>query len=321
MTTITFDKTWSVDECISADVGAEADNTKELLYNIKRLMCLHGWTVIAASDGVNASAGTTYDWTSRAKIVGATTGTAHSWIVLQNTAIATTFQVCFDMNSATIGYMTCVVSYSGAFTNFTSTLNRPTASDEAVIHTGAAWCYFGGLDNPWSITMYYSSDNKCNRIYFSPVSILYPYPGYGGFFLFDSPKDPVSWWDEPWVAGVKHTDTSYSALCSVTVNNKLFTRVNGTLCNLAWATYGPGPAYGTTAPGNGQDYNGSYILSPISLVSLTVSRSGIFGSMFDLYWAGDGVPHGTYIPTSAGSRRIFTYSYLAQANDGNRRAQ
>jgi hypothetical protein len=315
MTAITFDKTWAVDEYLTSDVGSAADNAKEVLYHIKRIMCLHGWTVVASSNGTTAD--TNDNWNSRTDIVGATAGTAHSWIVLQNTAIAATFQVCFDMASATIGNMTCAVSYSAGFTTFTSTLNRPTATDEAVLLSVATW--FPNVDTSYSITMYYSSDNKCNRIYISLVG--WDYTTYGTFFIFDSPKDPASWWDEPWVAGVKNGPPTYANLNSSSATSKLFTKINGVKCDISLASWGTTAAYGTLSVGNGQDYNGAYVLSPMPIISITATRPGVIGLMYDLYWIGDGVPHGTYIPTAAGPRRLFTYSNIAQANDGNKRMQ
>jgi hypothetical protein len=314
MTAIIFDKTWAVDDYLTSDVGAVNDNNKEIIYHIKRLMCLHGWTVVASSNGTTADIND--NWNSRTDIVGATPGTAHSWIVLQNTAIAATFQICFDMVSATIGNMTCVVSYSGSFTGFTSTTARPTASGETVILSAATWS--PSADAGYSITMYYSSDNKCNRIYFCPAG--YSSGSYVNFFIFDSPKDAVSWWDEPWIAGVKNLVPTYTNLNNASSNTKLFTKINGIACDLAFASWGTtsGP-YGGLTYGLGQDHNGAYVLSPIPIISLTAIRPGIIGSIYDLYWVGTGVPSGSYIPTAAGSKRLFTYRDIAQANDNNRR--
>jgi hypothetical protein len=315
MTAITFDKTWAVDEYLTSDVGVVAENVKEVLYHIKRMMCLHGWTVVASSNGTTAD--TNDNWNSRTDIVGATAGTAHSWIVLQNTAIAATFQVCFDMASATISSMSSAVSYSGAFSNFTSTLNRPTATDEAVILSVAQWHV--NVDTQYAVTMYYSSDNKCNRIYFCPVG-YHSSSAYQTFFIFDSPKDPASWWDEPWIAGVKFLAPTYINLNSSSSNSKLYTRINGTRCDLAWASWGTtSGAYGSLTSGLGQDYNGAYVLSPIPIISITAARPGIIGLVYDLYWVGNGLATASYIPTATGAKRLFTYRDVAQANDNNKR--
>jgi hypothetical protein len=221
------------------------------------------------------------------------------------------------MASASISSMSCAISYSGVFSNFTSTLNRPTATDEAVILSVAQWHV--NLDAPYAITMYYSSDNKCNRIYFCPVGYHNQY-SYLTFFIFDSPKDAISWWDEPWIAGVKFLPSTYASLNNFSSNSKLYTKINGTRCDLAWASWGTtGGAYGGLVFGLGQDYNGAYVLSPIPIISLTATRAGIIGLMYDLYWVGAGLPTASYIPTAAGSKRLFTYRDIAQANDNNKR--
>jgi hypothetical protein len=316
MTTIVFDKTWNAEDYLTTVQTTGANTNKTIIYNIKRIMKNHNWTVVASSNSITAD--TNDNWNSIADIICATAGSIHSWIVLKNTAIASNFQVCFDMSNATTSNMTCAVSYSSGFSGGTTTA-RPTATDEAVILNNAQWAYTSSdTSNNYSITMFYSSDYKCNRIYFSPL----PYGSEGiatNLFIFDVPKDPVSWWDEQWIAGVSYKISTYANLCTSTTNNKIYTRINGTRCDLSLGSWGTTVPYGTTDQGSSVDHNGAYILSPIPLLSLTAARTGFAGLLYDAYWAGDQVAHGTYINTASGSKKLFVCNNIAFANDGSNR--
>lgn len=314
MTAITFDKTWNAEESNFAYPGSTTNVSKELIYRIKVLMTNHNWTVVSSSNSTTAD--NNDNWSSRDSVVGANPGTAHSWIVLKNAAIATNFQVCFDMYSSTLTNMTAVVSYNAGFSGGTTT-NRPTATDETII--------LAGIYDPGTITygrnlsLYYSSDFKCTRIFFNTDSPTDSSTSYGSCFIFDTPKDPVSWWDEPFVAMVGTTTINYSkhnALASPT-----YTKVNGERVQLCLGSWGISTgAYGNIGFGDTQDANGAYVLSPIPLISLTSSRPGILGMLYDIYWVPSTLREGAYIPTSAGPRRLFVIGNIAQANNGDIRS-
>jgi hypothetical protein len=197
----------------------------------------------------------------------------------------------------------------------------PTATDEVVLlgAPSAAWITYA-VAHGIVITMYYSSDFTCNRIFLCPTTQSYTSLTHGGCFIFDVPKNPVSWWDNPFFGVAGLTTLNYAKHNDYSLTN-VFTRINSTTTNICLGCLGTTlGAYGNTGYGDAQDYNGAYILSPVPLVSVTVARPGILGLMYDSYWVASTIKEGTYIPTTAGSRRLFVIGNMAQANDGNKRS-
>ena len=87
------------------------------------------WTVVGSSDGTTAALDGVDRWTTTfdaSKLVRAATGTAHSWIVLQNSTSG--IQMCIDLNGTNSGQ--CAIIYTRSAFPFSggNTTTRPTAA-------------------------------------------------------------------------------------------------------------------------------------------------------------------------------------------------
>jgi hypothetical protein len=157
--------------------------------------------------------------------------------------------------------------------------------------------------------MFYSSDFKCCRIFIS-ISPDVNGTSVGGLMLFETPKNPVTWWDESYVAAVRYVPLIYANYCS-TASAYAYTRINGLSCNLAFGSLGVSSAYGASSIGAKVDYGGAHILSPVFLVSNNSSRPGILGTLYDMWWVSAQLPEGTFIPTTEGSKYLFVINDVA----------
>jgi hypothetical protein len=108
------------------------------------------WTVVKSSDGATVAASDLWlsTYGTGNQIVWATAGTAHSWIVLQAPATMGSLFICLDVSGASNTAIMSPLRFSklGFTVGGTTTLNRPTASDETM---GSQW---NGdiMDNPGS---------------------------------------------------------------------------------------------------------------------------------------------------------------------------
>lgn len=81
------------------------------------------WTVVGSSDGTTAGMDATDRWIAYTNLVWNNSGSAHSWIVLQNTTLG--YQVCIDcVNSVTTNLSLAATEIAQPFTGG-STLVRP----------------------------------------------------------------------------------------------------------------------------------------------------------------------------------------------------
>ena len=96
------------------------------------------WTVVGSSDGSTAGMDGVDRWTTTftpSKLVRASAGSAHSWIVLRNTASG--WQICLDMNNTANTSMGIIFARNSAGFTGGSTTSRPTASANEEISVGS----------------------------------------------------------------------------------------------------------------------------------------------------------------------------------------
>lgn len=125
------------------------------------------WTVVGSSDGSTAGMDGTDRWTTTftaSKIVRASTGSAHSWIVLQNSTSG--YQMCIDMNSTSSGG-NCNIIFARSSGGFTggNTTTRPTASANEEFNTMDR-----NAPTTSSSFFYLSSDTTTNGVYYTHFS-------------------------------------------------------------------------------------------------------------------------------------------------------
>jgi hypothetical protein len=276
-----------------------------------------GWTFVSSSDSVNS--GVTDYWVDDTDIVYAGEGTAHSWIVLQNNSVSVGFQICINMNIGSSNKasfsMSPVIGFSGG-----SITNKPTANDECKLNISNNFWFNGATTTTPSANIFTSSDLKCTHIFISTGSSG---TAVDGIWIFDVPKDCPSWIDNKIVCMVygNSATSGYSSNYSSTALNSFATMyVKGRqvlLClgTLVLATLEIPGSYSGAAGASG-DYGTNWPCTPIWLLSGTTSGPGIYGVIYDLWWAPyTTITTGDYFPGD-GSKTQFVFKNMVQGNDG-----
>lgn len=223
------------------------------------------------------------------KLVWAAAGSNHSWIVLKQTAIFSTYEVCIDCNSASAYQGSIVIGYTG-FSGGSATA-RPTAvSSTTIISVNTITVH---NSNAFSSVLHVmqSTDGECTRAF-----IMYnDYPQT--FMLFDKPKNPVSGWTNPAISiyyNPANPTASATALASFDGTARVNFFANSVFGTAYLTTEG---AVTTSLPKWAEmqkpnQISGEYAFLGIGLFSLTVSAVGRHGQIYDM-WIGDITPAST----------------------------
>ena len=312
MTLPTLSKTWNFDVNNTGGVNSSAMADGQLtLHGIKNAMKAlpSPWTVISSCDKTTAENNTGVDLLDvSTKLYWAYSGSAHSWIVLEQAGVGAGFQVCFDLNQYSAYQWNAFVSPSAGFgsvnggTNGT-TLNRPTATDEINISGGGSW----GPPNSAFILKWHlmqSTDGECNRLIICNKNTC-------GFWIFDKPRDPITAWTVPVIAGGYGTGGTANAADYTqwnTGSTHLFSRITDVVnfymtgeciaLNM-WPKLITGP----------DDLNGEWPMLPIGLVCSVAPHRGKKGTVYDLWWGSTGVVNGSTYPDD-GTRQFVQFDHL-----------
>lgn len=242
-----------------------------------------GWSV-AGSGALGAGGGGGMDavdrWTTGSDVVS-----NQSWIVLQNNAIKTGFQVLFRVDNNGGGWdgagLRLAVSPGGLYTGGSQTV-LPTATDEILLRdTDVNNDAFPETPH-WHLMM--SSDGTITRLFFHWGASSRAY------FAFEVPVNTVSGWADPWVivAGFAGGDvpvTTYTNFNDNTtytfaeapgpITMKLYFTSEGWVSAMA----GQNMTYGNDLEG------GEFPMAPIGLASATSGARGRHGELVDIWWA------------------------------------
>lgn len=305
----TLAKTWQItaNQTVTAQGTALLTDTR-IIRTIKN--CLVGfasnpWVCIGSSDARSGPAGgSALDgvdrWTSDSVLTSAIAGSRHAWYVAGQTGINSGFQICLDRNSTSAGLGSVVVSPSAGFTGGSDTA-RPTATDEIVLISAAAWA--SGVDTQHQIHVWQSTDGQCTR-----VMVWRGSTNMCTFFLFDKPQNPVSGWTNPSISVAVGSATNivitYTTLTAGTGSRG---RGTGTFTAL-WTGESTGGSVilpnltdvGTTA----NDLSGEWPMFPIGIASTTLSHKGRHGNLFDIWWRPTSLADADTIPNDASTRRF-----------------
>ena len=283
----TLSKTWqfNVNNQTTAQGTALAD-ARKTLRAIKNAMigfATNPWTVRYSCDSVTAgTAGDGVDrWSADTNLVWANAGTAHSWIVLRQTGIGTTYELLISCEgtSSSGSILTILTSISGFSGG--STTARPTATDELTVASSAQWLGTGDVSNRWSVMQ--STDGQCTRILV----------GYSGNFttliVLDKPNNPTTGWSTPnfsalyYNGGGLNTPTTGIFSTSAPLARSRIGSVNG---SVSLTIEGMGNNFATdTAIGNiANEVDSSWDMWPLGIACITSGVRGRHGSLFDL-WA------------------------------------
>lgn len=267
------------------------------------------WTCSGSSDNSTSGMDGTDRWINYTNLLWGTG--AHSWVVLRQPTIATKFEVCFDLSNASSHRMTMVISPNNGFGTSNggtdgSTSARPTATDEIVILNNAVW---GDNPSPWSTVGYkvcvsLSTDGTCTYIYV--VSSNYPVTTA----VFAAPKNPISAWTTPWIAGIKAAgavSTSSARIIDWNDSALLYFKptTSSPVGNLFMgATFVNTTTWmETTAGQNANSVSSNRAFNPITLISNTIGTRGVWGELHDLYFGDPGIT----LPTTATDNTKWFY--------------
>jgi hypothetical protein len=295
--------------------GSKLTDNQAILWLVKRAFRgqetspTNPWTVSGSSSSSASGMDSTDRWPNYVDLIWGTG--AHSWIVLRQPTIATKFEVCFDLSNSNSSIMTVVVSPNNGFGTVNggtdgSTSARPTATDEIIIHNNVVW-----NDNPGTFSTYgykvcvsLSTDGTCTHTHV--ITNNYPVTTV----IFAVPKNPLSSWTTPWIAGIKGSGgTSTSSARILDWNDTALLYFQPTTTSPIGNLF-MGAAFvntttwmETTAGQNANSVSSNRAFNPITLISNTVGTRGVWGELHDLYFGDPGIT----LPTTATDNTKWTY--------------
>ena len=232
------------------------------------------WTVRYLCDSVTAgTAGDGVDrWSADTKLVWANAGTAHSWIVLRQTGIGTTYELLISCEGTSVSgslltILTSISGFSGG-----STTARPTATEELTVASSGQWLGASDVSNRWSVMQ--STDGQCTRILV----------GYSGNFttliVLDKPNNPTTGWTTPnfsalYYNGVLNINVTGVISTSVPNARSRIGSVNGSV-SLTIEGMGNNFATDTTIGNIANEVDSSWNMWPLGIACIT---SGVRGRL------------------------------------------
>lgn len=281
------------------------------------------WACRYSSDGTTAgTAGDLVDrWSSITTLVWAAAGSNHSWIVLRQTGIGSTAEICIDLSNGTSSNATIVFS-PGGFSGGSLTA-RPTAADELVLLSNTTWLTSTGSAFTGVVSVMQSTDGQCTRLIF----------WRGGFveclWILDKPASAVSGWTTPffgWIRGTSGASTATYA--QLLTNNSPVGKVRiGTTSGAANLTT---EDYQATTIAIGariltvQDASSpvEYVVTPCGIeVPATVGARGRHGVLADIWAAPSSLRAGDTFPNDSARNLIVAGAILLPWNGEQPRMQ
>ncbi len=311
-------KTWQVDPNNAVTYITSASATAQrLMLGIKNALIGFGtlpWTVSGSSNSVAAGMDAVDRWTLSTNLVWTFlgSGAARSWIVLRQTGIGATFEICIHLlrsstdsnNFLYVEMVASQVGFSGG-----STTARPTAADEVIFNdlagsapgTGGLW----GSSSTASVGYHYhvmqSTDGQCTRVVINQDND----GDCSGFMLFDKPKNPVTGWSDPYVVlGIGNSTGSVMTHAVVNDLAKAYGRGSGTM-SMYLTCEGTVSSMITEQQTVVNAFDASWPMAPMGLYSATASHIGRHGELFDIWYGSTTRVNGDQYPDS-GTTYQFT---------------
>lgn len=281
-----------------ADTDAQTTLKSALLHikNTLKGFSSSPWTVISSCDGVTASVGTDL-WDTVGDLVNNLSGSAHSWIVLQQAGIAAKFQVCIDLNGnlSHMRSLSIVVSPASGFGVANggadgTTTDRPTALDEYVSINNASWWTGASVLQRHTLHIMQSTDGSDTRVL-----------GFGNasgairsnntlLWHFFKPIDPPSVWNRPacWTVmrAASADQLSYTVITNDSSTRFIHDGVGSGIQRYATLGFGAivfNDLVQSTTHSN--SVSGDYTFTPLVMMSDTVGLEGFYGRPADFYGA------------------------------------
>ena len=301
----TLTKTWqfSVNNTTGAVSGIE--NNRTWIRTVKDAMLAFAstpWTMRYSCNSVTAgAAGDGVDRiTANANLVWANAGTAHSWLVLRQTGIATNYELLISCEAASAGgaVLLIVVSPSAAFTGGTTTA-RPTATDEIILSSGN-WGVTLNLALRWHLQQ--STDGQCTRLFTYVSGVLQ------NAIILDKPANAVTGWSNPSIsyAGLS-TALTPAVLGAITgalnvrigsVSGLVSMSAEGLIAGAANVSFQTNTNWGNIA----NEVSGEWPMLPLGAICVTSTVRGRHGTFQDLWTASGGANTGDTYPSGASNQ-------------------
>ncbi len=275
------------------------------------------WTCLGSSDGVTAALDGTDRWTTTftpSKLIGAVSGTAHSWIALRNASAG--YDIVFDLNAASpiaSGGWYAVKSSTGLTGG--STTARPVSASgtedwmlgTAGVATSSNSTIWG--DNTTSTPHYltFTTGSTGKRWYLSGHRSG---PGLAHTFaafwegIGAHASDTRNQW---WIKGTSAAGRGAPLGSQITGSPSGCTRRTHTNAVPSSGAGGRTWQYSSATPSNaGPDVgSGDYISTAIEIASMTPGSAFHYGVWADLYFVTGGTVGGSYPSTGAMERHII----------------
>jgi hypothetical protein len=305
----TLEKTWqyNVNQAI-ASVGTADGDMKKLVLAMKNSLTGFSsspWTVVRSSNGTTVAASDL--WTSVSAMVNTYDGSAHSWIVLEQTGVTGgPFQLCIDLNYSGMYQMSWVYSPTAGFTVGGTTTARPTASDQTVLVNAGTWINDTGISSKVLHVMM-SADGQCTRVYTFVAGIV------SFSLLIETLADTSATLTSKAVAtlGLAYTSTNF-------YNNAYWHGRFGSTHYVAF-TATEGYKNGPVPSGNSgtiSDFTSAFAISPLSAYSETGGCHGRAGRFVDLYMGAAGAPNGSTYPLTPNDKEFVQFSQFVMPWNG-----
>jgi len=270
---------------------SDAQRLMRALKNSLKTLGSGAWTVVKSSDGTTVD--TSDLWDADAKLIWGTG--SHSWIVLRQIGMATNFELCIDLNSATTTNATLAVSFAAGFVTGGTASARPTASDEKVLISAAAWHSIPASTNH-QLHVMVGHDGKVTRFFFTAANAL------RGYADFSVAKGTITQWANPsvafWTSTLPSTTNLWAAanvfgihagvILSLYVGNHVYGSVPFNSADVAYR-----------AGGRLNSVSNDYPFFEPTLICATSGYRGRWGKLEDVYWAPQaGPPLSTMYPVA-----------------------
>lgn len=306
----TLTKTWqfSVNNSTGLGAGTAIDINRTWIRTVKDALLAFAsspWTMRYSCNSV--AAGTAGDGvdriTTNANLVWANAGTAHSWLVLRQTGIATNYELLLSCEStaAAGNTLTIYVSPSSAFTGGTTT-NRPTATDEIPLNTSSLWASNTISALRWHMLL--STDGQCTRIVTCNANAIQ------SFLSLEKPGSPVTGWTNPSAsyAGPAAGGTAMVA-ASLGGTAAYSSRISGNIANISMSAEGViTSAASSSFPTNtnwgnlGNELSGEWPMLPTGMICTTAPVRGRHGVFQDMWVGSGGANSGDTYPSGASNQ-------------------
>jgi hypothetical protein len=299
-------KTWLYDvNVVYATTGDALTDHRQLLRGLKDSLkgFAGGWTHVASSNGSSTSTSTDL-WGTNADLVWDETGNAHSWIVLAQTGLASTFQLLIDLNNGSWTNLTMAfTTSSGGFTGGSTTAAPDDATNKVTLLTAATQSWISGLATARAHA-WQSNDGQCTRVvvYVSNLPVL--------FWLFDRASGGVSGWSPAVFAAVSQATSNVLRYADWWASASwVHGRTSGGVANAYLSCEGMnGGGLGETIL-VANELDSAWPFLPIGIVSNTPGSRGRLGTVYDLWYGSTAIGHGDTYPDDS-TRQFAQFGHL-----------